>query len=426
MKSLIYLIKCNIFDLKYNKSFIYITEIFLSVIIYFLVNIKKVIKKNNIIAINNLTIIKLSQINWKKFSNYKDQFENDHIYSNSNVYNYGYNLKACLKRLILLKSAVFDETKKCIEKGVLLAKFNETFECLVKEFEISRLLDEHFLVLEPSWSGYADHRIMYWTNYADHKIIIQASELADYNFLEQLGSNLIPVRMGASDWVDHRVFKKISFLNKKYDIIYVAAFAAYKRHHVLFKTIKKLNDTSLKIVLVGLSWNSSRDKIEALIKYYGLTKQIDIYEDISQDDVNCLMNMSKMNILLSKKEGSNKSIFEGFFSGIPAIVLKDNIGVNKNYINRRNGLLVDEKQLGSAITILRDTWNNYDTREWALMNISTNETTNKLNNLLKTIAYENNVVWNIDIAMKVNSPEPTFFDKKIKFDTFNELIKYKK
>jgi len=40
------------------------------------------------------------------------------------------------------------------EKGVLLVKFNVTFEMLGAEFDIARLLDDYYLVLEPSCSGY--------------------------------------------------------------------------------------------------------------------------------------------------------------------------------------------------------------------------------------------------------------------------------
>jgi len=326
-----------------------------------------------------------------------------------------YSKNVSLRRSIVLKQPIIIEN--CvIEKGVLLISFTNSFEYFIRHVNLDKLLLHYYVVLEPSWSGYCDLRILYWMKFNRHKILIEATETEDYKFLEMLESNLKPVDFGASDWVDDRMFYPIEETQKKYDIVYVAAFGTYKRHHVLFKAVKELGDPSLHVALVGISLPSERLEIDVLIEHYGIRDNVKIFQNLKQKKVNEILNASKVNVLLSLREGSNRSIFEGLFAGIPAIVLKENIGVQKKYINEMTGMLIDEKDLVSAIRHFRKNWRDYKPDTWARKNISPSVTTNKLNIKLREIAKSRNEQWTKDIVKKVNSPEVEYYhesDKEI-------------
>lgn len=418
------LLKRKLLDLKYNKSICYILEVLYILKIWLDSLINRTFSCDTNVVRLSFDILKLCRLNWRMYEKYKSKCGINHLNETSGLYQVGYNDNACLKRLIILKEPIVAKSGKENEKGVLLAKFTDTFEFVIKNFDTRRLLKDYYLVLEPSWSGYADQRILYWTRHPKHTIIVQASEPQDFKFIQSLNSNLLPVSLGASDWVDDRVFYPLEGVEKKYDAIYVAVYAPYKRHQVIFRAIRNLNDKSLKLALVGTPWEGKRYEIQSLVNYYGLKGQVDFYENIGPPEVNHVLNQSKVNILLSLKEGSNKSIFEGFFAGIPAIVLKNNIGVNKQYINKDTGLLIDENELDTAIRHFQGNWNKYRTNQWAKTNISPKHTTAKLNGIIKNLALSVGEPWTYDVAIKVNSPEVRYYENNTSCDPIKILNSY--
>lgn len=309
-----------------------------------------------------------------------------------------------LTRSLILKPARFVDGQ-IIEKGVLLIKFTTTFALYFQRINCATLLKNYHVVLEPSSSGYCVPEILKWTQYTD-PIIVEASEISDRTFLRNLNSNLIPVEFGSSDWVDYRIFKPLA-LTKEYDSIYVANYTWIKRPHVYFKAISQIIAQGIpyKALLVCGLWGENKNEILELIKFYHLENVLHIIEEASPSYLNELLNKSKVNILLTLKEGSNRTIFEGFFAGTPGVVLKHNVGVNKNYINEHTGSLIDEHDLADTLLHYQQHWQNYTPHVWAMNTISPDVTSNKLNTLLMTLAKQQGEPWTQDIVVKVNSPE---------------------
>src|SRR5215831_583761 len=310
-------------------------------------------------------------------------------------------------RTIVLKNP--DIQKTHIEKGVLLIKFTETFSFFHKYINCEQLLKYFYIVLEPSWAGYCDPNILFWTRYKAHSITVQATEIKDFWFLQALDSNLIPVPFGASDWVDFKVFHPLPGIKKEYDAIYVTNYNPIKRHHVLFKAIKQMHDENYKVALVFGRNGEAKLEIEHLIEHYNVRRNLIIYEALPQPQLNEILNMSKVNLLLSIKEGSNKSIFEAFFANVPGIDLRNNMGVNKDYINQMTGRLIEETELMHVLVHFKTHWAEYNPREWALDNISPLVTTRKLSRCLQKIAEDKGELWSREIVPKVNAPEVTYF-----------------
>ena len=327
------------------------------------------------------------------------------------------------KRTLILKAPVLMNGRVC-EKGVILVTFTTTFPYYLNHVDCSALTKLYTIVLEPSTAGYCLPEILSWGAF-EGVVIVESSEKRDYDFIADLGNNLFPVEFGASDWVDYRIFKPLG-LEKVYDSIYVANYNDWKRVHVYLKAIAGILKKGIEYhpLLVCGRWGEDKDNLYRLIKYYNLENSLTIFEEVSQTELNTLLNKSKVNILLSLKEGSNRSIFEGFFSGTPGIVLKKNIGVNKSYINGRTGVLIDDANLIDELIRFKCTWSDYDTVNWAHENISPDVTTAKLNNILKGIAVADGEQWTVDVAVKVNSPEAhlMFPSKHVSLDFDSSFI----
>lgn len=310
--------------------------------------------------------------------------------------------RAC-RRLLVLKTPrrVGDD----LEKGVVIVNFTETIGFLVAEVDYRAMARYFHVVLEPSWAGYCRPSILSWVACAPEHVVVEATERTDFEFVERLNSNLIPVSFGFSDWVDFRVFHPLASGEKRFDAIYVANCNPIKRHHVLLRAIRQLNDPTYRAALVLGTWGGAMSEIESLLRYFGVEHNVEVYQQLSQAQVNRLLNAAKVNMLLSAKEGSNRSVFEGFFAGVPAIVLRRMVGMNKAYINDATGWLIEESELPRALGHFRREWQSFAPRDWALENISPLVTTAKLSSLLQSLARSLGRPWTRDIVPKVNAPE---------------------
>ncbi len=305
-----------------------------------------------------------------------------------------------------------------IKRGVLIINFSTTFIDVLKELDCERLLEEYWVVLEPSWAGYALPEILAWTRF-NCPILVEASEIKDRELILCLDSNLIPVSYGASDWVEHSVFSSPRQGEEKiYDSIFVANYNSIKRHYVYFSAlreiIKELPD--YKAAMVCGDWGGSRPEVLNLISDYGLDGVVSVFEEIPQKELSVLINQSKVNVLLTLKEGSNRSLFEGMFAGAPAIVLKENVGVNKDYFTETSGMAISESNFIDALKHFYHNYNDYDARSWALDNISPEKTTEKLSEDIKSISGAD-----YDLPIKINRPESVLREKNLRVDAGAEI-----
>ncbi|MDJ0757887.1 MAG: glycosyltransferase [Woeseiaceae bacterium] len=317
---------------------------------------------------------------------------------------------AVLTRSIVLKNPRLDGDR--VERGVLLIKFTETFADAFIIMNCRELENYFHIVLEPSWSGYALPEIHQWMA-LDNPVIIQCSETLDFQYIEALRSNLYPVRFGSSDWVDDRVFHPLDVsIPKVYDSIFIANFHAMKRHHVYLKTISRLKDIDYRSALVCGQWGNHRKDIESMVRYFDLNDVVDQFVQLSQESLNELLNQSRLNVLMSLKEGSNRTIFEGFFANVPGLVLRENIGVNKDYINESTGYLISEDELERTLRQDKECREKpFEPRSWACSNIAAARTTAKLEDVLAGIARDSGEPWTRGLVVKVNSPEATYYDQ---------------
>ncbi|HSB97948.1 MAG TPA: glycosyltransferase [Spongiibacteraceae bacterium] len=304
------------------------------------------------------------------------------------------------------------QDRQIVEKGILIITFTKVCSYYYRNINIESLAKYFHIVLEPSWSGYMDADILFWTTKTEQPIFVQSSEIRDRVALECLCSNLVPISIGASDWVDHGRFTPNAD-SKIYDSVYVANTSPVKRIHIYLKAIKKIieaYDRNYKAVLVCAAWGGKAAEIQALINYYGIAEHCRLELSLSQEQLSQLLNTCKVNVLMSLKEGSNRSLFESMFCNLPVIALADNIGVNKAYINEYTGALIYEDQLSEVLVQMAKTWGNYQPRQWALKNISPEATTKKLAAIIKARVPGGPAESSSPMLIKTNNPEVSYLE----------------
>lgn len=339
---------------------------------------------------------------------YKKIIEN-YPYTKSDA-SHGVSISEVATRTIVVKWPAFKDQQ--IDKGILIITFTKTFSYFLRHINLESFGRFFHIVFEPSWSGYADPDIIGFVGRLD-SVIVQSSEIEDRVLLSSFPKTFVPVGFGASDWVDSKLFHNRS-LTKKYDSVYIANTNPVKRVRRYLEAIRRIvssGRTDYVGCLVCASWGGAQELIAKLVDSYKLKENIVLKFSLSRDQVIECLNQSKVNILLSFKEGSNRSLFEAIFCDTPVICIRENVGVNKSYINEFTGLLIADVQLEDSLLWMKDHYEIYRPRDWAIQNIDPKITTNKLVSLINSrIPVLASGVEFSEVYVKTNNPEASYFE----------------
>jgi len=293
------------------------------------------------------------------------------------------------------------------ERGVIMLMYSEAILATAAIYDLGALASRYMFVIEPSWWGYQDARFLLYLG-SDLDVLIQSPRRADFEFVADLETNLVPIQVGAGEWGDPSVFcPRAVGQEATYDAVMVAAWDPLKRHEVFFRAaaqFKQEHGRALQIGLVGyeLGWN--REDIARLLRQYGLERDCAIFEDIPHAEVARIVADSKVSLLLSHREGANRAIYESMFCGTPIIVYRHQCGVNLDHVNAATGLLADEHGLCGAIKHVIDNPNDFDPRGWALENAGYANATRKINDALREMTLARGLEWTENIAAKKSAP----------------------
>jgi glycosyltransferase involved in cell wall biosynthesis len=292
------------------------------------------------------------------------------------------------------------------ERGVIVLEYTTRFDLFVALFDYDRIIRDYFIVLEPCWAGYCDPSILM---FIDQKtdVIVQAPEQRDYEFIQRLNCNLRPIMLGSSDWIDADLFAPpAGGAERPYDLVMVANWAKHKNHHKLFAALAKLPQRRISLILIGVDWGGRTGAdILADFRQFNLGHvTLEIKSSIPAREVAAYLGRSKVFLLLSEKEGSNRAIVEALFADTPVILYENFIGGAKGKVNRQTGVLSSFERLSDAIALMLDTHGEFTPRAWALANTGSSNATAKLNAMLAGIAQARGETWNVGIVEKVNNP----------------------
>jgi glycosyltransferase involved in cell wall biosynthesis len=312
-------------------------------------------------------------------------------------------------RILALKSPAAGE------KGVLILDYSFVLSLFAKFFDVERIAERYHLVLEPSWSGSCDRDVLAFAGNA-FPVFVQNNEPRDIAFIERLGSNLVSVAIAANWWVDHRVFRPLPGVHKDADVLVNSAWARFKRHDALFAALARLRKRGerLKVLLVGYPMDLTREDIFQLAKLHGVSDQVELFERLKPTDVNGLLNRAKVNVIWSRREGSNRAIIEGFAAGVPGILRSGfNYGYHHPYINSATGSYATDRNLPDRLLEMVKAHERYDPRSWILESMSPQVATRHVDEAIARHAAQVGEKWTTGrLAVKVTSLDSmTYWDE---------------
>lgn len=332
------------------------------------------------------------------------------------------SLEEVAGRMLVIRWPLIRE-ETVVSKGIIVITYTQNFAFFLKKIYLSIFEKYFYVVLEPSSSGYLDPDILSWGSLTSGPIFVQASEILDRASIAALNANFVSLSIGASDWVDYRIFSPLE-VRKIYDSAYIANTTRIKRIHKYLESIAEIKArgfSAYRGALVCASWGGRLDEVAKLCEYYKVNDMCDVFFDLDQKSLREILCKSKVNILLTMKEGSNRSLFEGIFCNTAALCLVDNFGVNKAYINEFTGILTWEHQLTEALLFMERNWERYRPRDWAMENIAPEKSTEKLCRAIAYCANDASLIEDISngtaALIKVNRPEIQYLD----FPTFDKI-----
>ena len=77
---------------------------------------------------------------------------------------------------------------------------------------------------------------------------------------------------------------------------------------------------------------------------------------VSREELNKLINQSKLHVLNSRNEGRARSLVETAAADVPSLIT-NRIGAGKNYITEKTGGICFQWNLAKNIKLALDTWN---------------------------------------------------------------------
>ncbi|MGH7551562.1 MAG: glycosyltransferase, partial [Longimicrobiales bacterium] len=293
------------------------------------------------------------------------------------------------------------------ERGVVLVKYSDAIVQVAAMFSLADLASKYAIVLEPSSWGYQDVRFLLYVG-DDMDVVVLSPCRPDLEFIQSLRSNLVPIRLGAGDWVDPEAFRPSQTSTRTFDVVMVAGWSPVKRHALLFQTLAKLKkdfNRRLRVALVGYPQGWTRTTIEKLRDRYGITAEdCTLFDGIPHGAVARIVADSRVSVLLSRREGASKALYESLFCGTPVIVPRGHRGVNLDHITAEVGVLVDDSELPATILQMLDGPATFRPREWALANTGWVHSTRRLNETLRDLACRRGLPWTRDIVGKKNAP----------------------
>ena len=301
-------------------------------------------------------------------------------------------------------SAIVLKSPRLSERGVLALQYSYVYPLLAKFFDLEKIAARYYFVLEPSWSGFCDLNVLIYTRLRD-PVFVGSIEPRDTEFIRRLESNLTPAHFSSNTWVDDRVFRPLPDVRPDADIIMVAGWARYKRHHAFFRGLARLRQRRVqpKVILAGYPIDLTKDEILQEADWYGVRDLLEIHEWASPAEVNRLLNRAKVNVLWSRREGVNRAIIEGMLAGRPCVVREGmNYGYHYPHINSQTGRFSTERDLPHILFEMIENHGRYGPRDWVLANMSCRKTAELLNLAIKAKAKELGEKWTVDIVPKVN------------------------
>jgi glycosyltransferase involved in cell wall biosynthesis len=213
--------------------------------------------------------------------------------------------------------------------------------------------------------------------------------------------------------VNPEIFAPQPMAGRDIDVIVLSNFAAYKRHHVLFRALAQIPPAQRpRVMLVGQP--DGKRNGEALLGEaadFGVRDCIELRQSVSDAEVCALLCRSKTALIVSRREGSCVAVVEAMMAGAPVGLLSGAEIGSAAFLNPQTGRWLDEKNLGKDLLNLIADAPSFSPREWLLQHgVDCHSSTRIANEALRDEALCNGEPWTQDLWTLHWRPNPRLPD----------------
>jgi len=291
------------------------------------------------------------------------------------------------------------------ERGVVFISFESQWAKLLAMRDVREFADRYTVVISPSSSPHN------FINYVFPRawpapIFTLISNAHDLNVLPHVSDRFVVVPLYASHWVNPDLYEPTPRSARQYDLIMVASWSKVKRHHVLFSALRSM-PKDLRVLLVGQDQDDrTADTIRELASWHGVEDRLTILTNQPYREIPKLFGQARASVVFSKREGSCVVVAESLFADTPAALLNDAVIGSRVFLNEQTGRLLDEGELARDLTALIRDADSFQARGWAEANISCYQSTQVLNDILRSHAVSQGSTWTVDLVPQQWSPDP--------------------
>lgn len=149
-----------------------------------------------------------------------------------------------------------------------------------------------------------------------------------------MATTIMPI---GPEFASGETFFPIAEIEKRYDVIYVAAAQPYKRHDVLFDALERSRRPIKTLCVMGYGEEAQRLREEAR------ALQLDVEfvgpPGVSHAEVNRLMNAARVGVVCGVEDGAPAILTEYMLAGLPVVANAD-LRCGLQYIGPQTGLAV--------------------------------------------------------------------------------------
>lgn len=291
------------------------------------------------------------------------------------------------------------------ERGVVYISFEMEWVKLLRIRDRDEFARRYAVIVAPSGSP---HNLVNYVFPAAFPapVFTQISNPHDEEVLPRISERLFVVPLYASHWVNPALFRPVPRGERPYDLIMVAAFGPYKRHHVLFAALRRM-PKDLRVLLIGQDHGDrTAETIREVARWYGVEDRFTLLANQSYAAVTQAFCQARASIILSRREGSCVAVAESLMADAPAAVLAGAELGSRVFLNDQTGRMLREADLARELTAFVREADRFHPRHWAEANISCWRSSEVLNDVLRRQALARGEAWTQDLAAMQWSPDP--------------------
>lgn len=295
------------------------------------------------------------------------------------------------------------------EKGVIFISFEYQWArlLLADPSRLEKFAQRYDLVLSPTWTPPHSLVNCAFPRFYPGTLYSLISNRSDLDTFPRLSKDYRMVNLFASSWVDPELFDPLPREERDIDIVMLANFGTYKRHHVLFRALRKL-PRDLRVVLVGQpNGQRTAEVLLAEAQAFGVEDRIELRQRVTDEEVTSLLCRAKVSLICSRREGSCVAVVESMFADTPVGLVEGAQIGSAAFVNSSTGRFLDERRFAEELAGFLQQAEEMNPRQWCLENaLSAIDSSRMLNAQLKKDALAEGGPWTRDLISLHWRPNP--------------------